>query len=79
LPGVHLELSTILWSAKESIFKWYGAGKVDFKNHMQLEGAVSFGADEWIDLPFLFTKENNRSFSVQARIFPGLVLAFLHT
>ncbi len=32
------ELLTLLWSAKESVFKWYGAGSVDFKNDIQLNG-----------------------------------------
>ncbi|MBC7830149.1 MAG: 4'-phosphopantetheinyl transferase superfamily protein [Chitinophagaceae bacterium] len=78
-PGLHLELTTILWSAKESLFKWYGEGKVDFKNHMQLDGAVSFRPNEWIDLPFLFNKDNPMQLTVSARIFDGLVLAFVHS
>src|SRR5687768_14433201 len=28
---------TILWSAKESVFKWYGEGSVDFRDHIRLE------------------------------------------
>lgn len=79
LPGLHLELSTILWSVKESIYKWYGLGKVDFKNHMQLAGPVLFRADEWIELPFVFNKEETIRLSVHARIFHGLVLAFVHS
>ena len=27
---------TLAWSIKESMFKWYAAGKVDFKEHMQI-------------------------------------------
>jgi 4'-phosphopantetheinyl transferase EntD len=27
---------TLIWSAKESVFKWYGEGAVDFKQHIQL-------------------------------------------
>lgn len=79
LPGLHLELTTILWSVKESLFKWYGNGQVDFKNHMQLAGTVSFGANEWIALPFYFTKEAPLQLIVSARIFDGLVLAFVHS
>jgi 4'-phosphopantetheinyl transferase EntD len=79
LPGLHLELNTILWSVKESIFKWYGQGKVDFRTHMQLAGPVTFRADEWIELPFIFTKDETFPLSIHARIFPGLVLAFLHS
>ena len=79
LPGLHLELTTILWSVKESLFKWYGEGKVDFKNHIQLAGPVSFHPNEWMDLPFSFAKENSVSLTVSARIFDGLVLAFVHS
>jgi 4'-phosphopantetheinyl transferase EntD len=79
LPGLHLELNTIFWSVKESIYKWYGEGGVDFKNHMQLAGSVVFRADEWIDLPFTFNKHGIVPLSIHARIFPGLVLAFLHS
>ena len=27
---------TLLWSAKESVFKWYGNGQVDFSEHILL-------------------------------------------
>lgn len=30
-----LDLLTILWSAKEAMYKWYGAGLVDFKEMMR--------------------------------------------
>lgn len=28
--------TTILWSSKEAVFKWYGNGEVDFRRHIQL-------------------------------------------
>jgi len=31
-----LGLTTILWSAKESVFKWYGEGGVDFRKDIRL-------------------------------------------
>jgi len=34
-PGI--ELTTVLWSAKEAVFKWYGNGGVDFRQHTQLQ------------------------------------------
>lgn len=79
LPGLHLELTTILWSVKESLFKWYGEGKVDFKNHIQLAGPVIFHPNEWMDLPFYFAKQDPVQLIVSARIFDGLVLAFVHS
>ena len=79
LPGMHLELTTILWSVKESLFKWYGNGQVDFKRHIRLTGTVNFLPNEWIELPFSFTKGRAVNLTISARIFDGLVLAFVHS
>ncbi|MEO6313957.1 MAG: 4'-phosphopantetheinyl transferase superfamily protein [Chitinophagaceae bacterium] len=76
---IEQEFLTMIWSAKETIFKWYGAGQMDFRQHMQLTGAISFSADELISLPFLFTKNEMRYFTVHAKMFGSFVLAWLHT
>jgi 4'-phosphopantetheinyl transferase EntD len=76
---LEMEFLTLLWSAKESIFKWYGSGQMDFRRHMQLNGAVVFTDEDLISLPFLFMKEYMRYFTIHARIFDELVLAWLHT
>lgn len=76
LSRLHLELVTIVWSAKEAIFKWYGNGQLDFKKHMQLSGPVEFRDDQWIRLPFVFLKwKEPVALSVEARMFDHLVLA----
>ena len=75
---IEQEFLTMIWSAKETIFKWYGAGQMDFRQHMQLTGAVTF-SDDLISLPFLFTKNEMRYFTVHAKMFTGFVLAWLHT
>lgn len=36
LPTEPLKALTMAWSIKESMFKWYATGKVDFKEHMQI-------------------------------------------
>jgi len=36
--AVGSNLETLLWSAKESVYKWFGDGGVDFRKHIQLEG-----------------------------------------
>jgi phosphopantetheinyl transferase len=73
------EFLTMIWSAKETIFKWYGEGQMDFRRHMQLNGDIQFSRDELISLPFLFTKDEMRYFTVHAKMFNGFVLAWLHT
>lgn len=36
-PDEGLSNLTLIWSAKETVFKWYGKGQVDFREHIQLE------------------------------------------
>lgn len=79
LKPLHLQLASALWCAKESIYKWYGEGQVDFRGHIQLNGPVSFRSSEWLDLPFLFSKEHLVPLQVEARIFKQLVLAYVVT
>jgi phosphopantetheinyl transferase (holo-ACP synthase) len=77
LPKMHLELTTVLWSAKEAIYKWFGLGGLDFKEHMQLVGEVTFAADETIVLPFAFLKDEPVPLTVEARVFDKVALAWV--
>lgn len=77
ITQVHLQLITILWSAKESIYKWYGDGQMDFKRHMYLNGPITFRSDEWIELPFLFDKGQTVPLKIIAKVFDPLVLAYV--
>ena len=36
-------VATLLWSVKESIFKWFGNGEVDFKKHMHIKRIEATG------------------------------------
>jgi 4'-phosphopantetheinyl transferase len=49
------QLSTLLWCAKESVYKWFGDGGVDFRKHIQLEGLHE--QDETIIGHFAKTKQ----------------------
>jgi len=33
----HIEIITAAWSIKESLYKWFGEGELDFIEHMQIE------------------------------------------
>jgi phosphopantetheinyl transferase len=79
LTKMHLELTTVLWSAKEAIYKWYGHGELDFRQHMQLSGPITFKSDETIVLPFVFKKQDPVPLTVEARIFDQLALAWVMT
>ena len=36
----YLQALTLAWSTKETIFKWYGDGQVDFKLHIQINQCI---------------------------------------
>jgi len=77
---VFQEFLTLIWSAKEAIFKWYGKGELDFKKHMKLEGNINLDGD-WIGLPFVFDKGRPVHLGVAGRIFEeqSLTLAWVLT
>jgi phosphopantetheinyl transferase len=66
------KLLTLFWSAKESVFKWYGEGSVDFREHIRLkkrhEGVES------IDCFFAKTKTE---LTIHYRYFEHMVLAWV--
>lgn len=67
-----IPFATLLWSAKESIFKWYGNGGVDFRKQIQLK--KQHEANETIDCSFT---KNNSELTIHYRNFDHLVLAWV--
>lgn len=65
-------LITLLWSAKESVFKWYKAGGVDFRQHIQL-----FNLQEEKQTIDCFFAKNESELVIQYRYFDELVLAWV--
>ncbi len=77
LPNIHLQLTAMLWSAKESIFKWYGNGEVDFKDDIKLNGAISIMSTNTITLPFTFEKAGGIPLNVHGKLFRPLMLTWV--
>ena len=67
---------TILWSAKESIFKWYSLGEVDFREHMQLQSQIT-SIEDHHELPFVFKKNKPVDLIVHTKTFSSLVLTWV--
>jgi phosphopantetheinyl transferase len=67
-----IPFSTLLWSAKESVFKWHGNGGVDFRKDIQLK--KQHEGNETIES---FFSKNNTELSVHYRQFDHLVLAWV--
>jgi 4'-phosphopantetheinyl transferase EntD len=81
--GHRLRQLTLLWSAKESIFKWYSLGGVDFREHICWTEPYFIRTDERPDemggLSFEFRKGMVVPLSVYYKIFDDLVLTFVYT
>lgn len=63
---------TVLWSAKEAVFKWYGNGGVDFRKEIRL--VKQHEATGTIDC---FFSKNDTELVIHYRQFSGLVLAWV--
>lgn len=73
-----LQLLTVMWSAKEALYKWYSLGEVDFKEHMQLNRAIIVNEDK-MELPFVFKKFHELRLTIYAKLFDELVLSWIVT
>lgn len=72
-PGaITFNESTILWSAKEAVFKWYGNGGIDFRKQIQLLNRSH--ENKTIDCYF---SKNESELIIHYRQFDGLVLAWV--
>ena len=68
---------TLLWSAKEAIFKWYGEGGINFIEHIQLKEIKAGAGDDWIGLSFIFKKGPTVPLVVNGKFFDNLSLAWV--
>jgi phosphopantetheinyl transferase len=72
-PNVNrIPFATLLWSAKESVFKWHGNGGVDFRKEIQLKRRHE--GNETIEC---FFSKNNSLLNIHYRQFDHLVLAWV--
>lgn len=70
-----LEGLTAAWSAKESLFKWYALGQVDFKKDMHIDEVLCF--DEIITMRATFKKDLEKALEVRTRFFENLCLTWV--
>ena len=77
--GHRLRQLTLLWSAKESIFKWYSLGNVNFKEHIRWKEPYFIHSGTMGEMCFEFRKDGSIPLSVYFKIFDDLVLTFVYT
>ena len=71
-PNGNHQLVTVLWSAKEAVFKWYGNGGVDFSDHIRLQKKNN--GEHTMDCFFEKTKT---PLIIHYKLFNHLVLAWV--
>lgn len=64
----------LIWSAKETIFKWFGDGSVDFKKHMQIFFPISEDATQF---EAVLLKEKEYNLTVHTQMIDGYRLCWV--
>ena len=77
VASTQLDLLTILWSAKEAIYKWYGAGFVDFSEMMRTF-PFSVGKEGRLDAAFM-KDEFKQKLLLNYKLLDGLTLVWLRS
>jgi phosphopantetheinyl transferase len=79
--GHRLRQLTLLWSAKESVFKWYSLGGVNFREHIRWVEPyfIRDGRDSFGQLCFSFCKQGEQALSIHYKLFRDLVLSFVYS
>lgn len=69
---------TLAWSCKEAVFKWYGSGELDFKEHMELQKIKPLSANSY-EVEMGFRKNKPCLLYLRSFFFEGLVLSYVVT
>jgi phosphopantetheinyl transferase len=65
---------TLMWSVKESVFKWHGDGGVDFSDHIRIR---PFATAPEGRMEVTFTKGRQETLDLEYRIFERLCLSWV--
>lgn len=77
LPTPNFLLSTLLWSAKEAMFKWWGHGHIEFSEMLRVSGTAP---QEEGQLHARFVKDAIQvSFDLNYKIFRDILLTWVDT
>ena len=75
-PTERYNTLTLLWSAKEAMFKWYGHGEVDFKQHLRIY-ELNFDKPDSGHINAAFMKFDEQPLQLPFTCWPNLVLSWL--
>ena len=72
-----IDFATLIWSSKETLFKWYGKGNLDFKEMMNVDLEPSIKNDFYIG--YINSPILNKSFEIYYKKFDHLILTFTYS
>jgi phosphopantetheinyl transferase len=75
---VNIQQLTHMWSCKETVFKWYGKGNVDFRKHIQIK-KINDEQMPKISSVIWFTASTDIQLQVQSVLFKELCLSWIAT
>lgn len=73
----YVQLITLCWSIKEAMFKWYGFGKVDFKEHLIID-QIEVNSNEFV-AHCIFKKGSAQKIIVKGLLFNANILTWIVT
>ena len=72
------ELLTLLWSCKEAVFKWFGFGEVDFREHIQVQ-RIKISQGSSCSTSINFAKTEQIFLHLHSVFFDNVCLSYLIT
>ena len=69
---------TLIWSCKEAVFKWYGWGGVDFREHMKVHQIIR-GNEKNLETVIVFQKNEAVFLHLHSWFFDELCLSYVCT
>lgn len=75
LPGNNANFLTLFWNCKEAVYKWYGKGGVDFKNHIHIRAITVTGQEGIIEC--IFFKDMEKNLLIHFHLFENICLAWI--
>ena len=75
LPEANKTFLTLCWSCKEAVYKWYGKGGVDFKNHIRITNITAKVKRGYIESSFI--KETRKNLIINFKLFEDLCLTWV--
>jgi phosphopantetheinyl transferase len=77
-PEISIHKLVAAWSCKESVFKWYGHGGVDFRNHIEIKSIVPCDNSEFESI-IAFKKNEELFLRLHSNLFGELCLSYVIT